>query len=34
MTDELVNQFTWLGGIGTEKFGDTKMSTLLYSKIF
>ncbi|XP_039301802.1 uncharacterized protein LOC120356943 isoform X1 [Solenopsis invicta] len=30
MTDELVNQFTWLGGIGTEKFSDTKMSTLLY----
>ncbi|XP_043480102.1 uncharacterized protein LOC122509870 isoform X2 [Leptopilina heterotoma] len=30
MTDELVSQFSWPGSIKSEKFGDTKISNLLF----
>ncbi|XP_043469678.1 uncharacterized protein LOC122503268 [Leptopilina heterotoma] len=30
MTDNLVTQFSWPGSSNTEKFGDTKISNLLY----
>ncbi|XP_043462159.1 uncharacterized protein LOC122498479 [Leptopilina heterotoma] len=30
MTDELVSQFSWPGSKKSEKFGDTKISNLLF----
>ena len=30
MVDELVTQFTWHKQKGTQKFGDTRVSNLLY----
>jgi hypothetical protein len=34
MQDELVCNFTWPGGSGTEKFGDTKLVKIMYGKIY
>lgn len=32
MTDVLVTKFTWPGSATSEKFGDTKVSNLLFGK--
>lgn len=34
MKDELVCQFTWSGGFGTETFSDTKLVNIMYGKIY